>query len=327
LLLLTGSWAARSETYRDVLREFSGRAANGPLGSQTYRELADRLLVLGAEESDATLRYRAWVSVLLLEESGGAVLGPQANRAVDAIIDDFADDRQVMVPFVKTVLIDDRFAKLIRLRAATETPEVEAACAYAEAYARVHAGRPLSVERKAELHRDIDARIEVFGDLVDPSVPGANWSCAFRSLVERMDTDLYIGAPLGEFAWRTLAGDTVRAEDYRGRVLMLVFWSSTCAPCIAEFPQLERLASEFAGRPFAILGFALGDRPPAARKSIAEHGLTWPSVAGEDVTALAERLQVKSVPHVFLVDAEGRLMGFDLEPAALRRRLGELLER
>ena len=50
-----------------------------------------------------------------------------------------------------------------------------------------------------------------------------------------------------------LEGRTHRLADYRGKVMLVNFWATWCAPCREEMPSLERLRSSLEGRPFVVL--------------------------------------------------------------------------
>src|SRR5207247_2180021 len=63
-----------------------------------------------------------------------------------------------------------------------------------------------------------------------------------------MGRDLFSPA----FALPDLSGKTVRLDDFRGKVTLVSFWASWCAPCREEFPHMAELYRDFAKRPFAI---------------------------------------------------------------------------
>jgi thiol-disulfide isomerase/thioredoxin len=56
-----------------------------------------------------------------------------------------------------------------------------------------------------------------------------------------------------------LLGNTHRLADYRGKVVLVNFWATWCAPCREEMPSLERLRQALAGRPFVVLAVNVGE--------------------------------------------------------------------
>jgi len=51
-----------------------------------------------------------------------------------------------------------------------------------------------------------------------------------------------MGAP--DFALESLAGGKVRLSDFKGKIVVLNFWATWCAPCVTEFPSMVRMANE-----------------------------------------------------------------------------------
>lgn len=62
-------------------------------------------------------------------------------------------------------------------------------------------------------------------------------------MLTQMET---VGVP--DFSLPDLAGKDVRLSDYQGRVVVINFWASWCAPCVKEFPSLKRLVEKMDGK-------------------------------------------------------------------------------
>ena len=58
-------------------------------------------------------------------------------------------------------------------------------------------------------------------------------------------------------------GKTLSLEDFRGKVVLINFWATWCAPCIEEMPSLARLANALQGQDFVVLAISI-DRGGAA---------------------------------------------------------------
>ena len=61
--------------------------------------------------------------------------------------------------------------------------------------------------------------------------------------------DLTVGTEVGnllpDFTTELLSGETFRLSDCRGRVVIINFWGTTCAPCVAELPYYEQLKVQY----------------------------------------------------------------------------------
>jgi peroxiredoxin len=60
-----------------------------------------------------------------------------------------------------------------------------------------------------------------------------------------------------------LDGAARSLEDYRGRVVLVNFWATWCAPCLEEMPSIERLRRSLDPRGFAVLAINVGEGPRA----------------------------------------------------------------
>ena len=132
----------------------------------------------------------------------------------------------------------------------------------------------------------------------------------FRTLGEaaaaRLDDmrNLAVGKVAPDFEGVGVDGKPIKLSHYRGKVVALVYWFSTCGPCLREIPHERDLAQKMKGRPFTLLGVVTDAGADAARKMIEAEKMTWPNVIkGGD--KIAEQYHVRSSPTHFVIDAAG----------------------
>ncbi len=104
------------------------------------------------------------------------------------------------------------------------------------------------------------------------------------------------GAPVPGFSSATLKG---------GKVSLLNFWASWCAPCLSEHPQLADLSKE------GVLLYGIdykGDTPEAARRFLTKHGNPFIAVGADETGMTGIDLGVTGVPETFLIDGSGRIV-------------------
>ena len=111
-------------------------------------------------------------------------------------------------------------------------------------------------------------------------------------------------------------GKPVTLDRYRGKVLLVNFWATWCAPCIHEMPTLDRLQKALGGADFAVLTVSLD------RKGMAAVGPFWQEQGYKHLPILldsrwktARRLGVSGLPATFLLDRKHRILGYLLGPA------------
>ena len=99
------------------------------------------------------------------------------------------------------------------------------------------------------------------------------------------------------------------AEDLRGSVVLLDFWTYCCINCMHVLPVLARIEERFAGKPFVVIGvhsakFISERDPENIRKAVRRHAVKHPVVVDSDHD-IWESFAVRAWPTLVLVDAEG----------------------
>ncbi len=120
------------------------------------------------------------------------------------------------------------------------------------------------------------------------------------------------GQPAPAISATTIDGKPVDLADYRGKPLILNFWSSWCGPCREEFPLFEQKLAELGPTDgLQILGVLYKDDPALARKFLDETGAAWPTVADPDGT-IADAYRVVAPPQTYFIDGEGVVRGMQI---------------
>jgi peroxiredoxin len=114
-------------------------------------------------------------------------------------------------------------------------------------------------------------------------------------------------APAFSLPSAAAAGGSVELAALRGKVVVIDFWSTTCAPCLAEMEVLETLRRRMGPRGVEIVGVCAGGEPVAeVARFVRERGVPYP--IGVDVDGAAtSAYRVRSLPTLYVVDAAGRI--------------------
>jgi thiol-disulfide isomerase/thioredoxin len=107
----------------------------------------------------------------------------------------------------------------------------------------------------------------------------------------------------------TLDGKPVSLAALRGKVTVVNFWASWCAPCRGEAPSLEQVHTETRANGVEFLGVNFKDSPQNARAFDRRFKITYPSVFdGSGQIGLAFRdVPPNAIPSTLILDRQGRV--------------------
>lgn len=134
------------------------------------------------------------------------------------------------------------------------------------------------------------------------------------------------GTKVPDFKVKDKTGKEVSFSALRqGKKYVLIdFWASWCNPCRKEIPNLKRLYAQYSGKGFEIVSISIDQKKADWEKALKEEGLTWPNFLDE--TGVAALYKVKFVPTMYLITADGVMIGENLRGEALAEKLKELFQ-
>lgn len=139
----------------------------------------------------------------------------------------------------------------------------------------------------------------------------------------------WTGHATPKLALKDLDGKLRDLSQYRGKVVVLNFWATWCAPCIKEMPSLQRLAQKLPPARFALLTVNFGESEQQIRPFLDQLGMRFPVLLDRDMKASNAWVD-KGLPTTYVIDAgqkiRYRVLG-DLEWDApeVEARIRELL--
>lgn len=120
------------------------------------------------------------------------------------------------------------------------------------------------------------------------------------------------------FAYPDQSGKMRHVKEWDGKVLVINFWATWCAPCRREMPLLVETQRRYAKQGVQVIGVALDDAPTiAAYLRSTDLKINYPLLAGDEA-AMDIALQYgnirATVPYTVVVDRAGRpLYSYDVE--------------
>lgn len=137
---------------------------------------------------------------------------------------------------------------------------------------------------------------------------------------------LRLGAPVIEFSADDITGRRLSTSDYSGKVFLIDFWATWCAPCHAEMPNIKKVYNDYRGKGFDIIGISLDTSREALLKYVERQKLDWRQIYDGGQAGIGRLYAVNAIPATFLIDRQGRIRYKNLRGDELERAVRALLE-
>jgi peroxiredoxin len=139
---------------------------------------------------------------------------------------------------------------------------------------------------------------------------------------------LKIGAPAPMLGLVDLDGARLDLASLRGKIVVVDFWATWCAPCRSQVPGFVQLQARYGKRGLEVIGISLDESPAPVRDFRRRYGMTYRVALGDEKIA---RIWggILGLPVAFVVDRTGQLRArYDGEGdlAAIERDVVRLLK-
>ncbi|HLQ47298.1 MAG TPA: redoxin family protein, partial [Planctomycetaceae bacterium] len=134
------------------------------------------------------------------------------------------------------------------------------------------------------------------------------------------------GRPL-PLAFAGLDGGKIDIQNYRGKVVLVVFWATWCKPCFEDLPKLRALSQQYRSQGFEVIGVNLDNQPTGVKRYMQQNGMTWPQIheAGGLESPPSQTFGIISLPTMFLVGKDGIVQSRPASMEDVKAALPELL--
>ncbi len=118
---------------------------------------------------------------------------------------------------------------------------------------------------------------------------------------------LMVGKVAPDIVGEDIDGTKIKLSDFRGKVVVLVFWGTWCPHCMAMLPQEREFMKRYEGKAFTMLGVNSDSTREKLKPVLTKERITWRNFwdGGSSDGPIATRWNVQGWPAVFVIDSKG----------------------
>ncbi len=115
------------------------------------------------------------------------------------------------------------------------------------------------------------------------------------------------GHPAPSFVLKDAGGKPISLTAYKGKVVLLNFWATWCAPCRIEMPWFEEFSKKYQSKGLVVIGISLDDGGwKTVQPALAKLNITYPVVLGDSKVSNSYGMG-DLLPVTFLIDRTGKI--------------------
>lgn len=109
------------------------------------------------------------------------------------------------------------------------------------------------------------------------------------------------------------------------KLILVDFWASWCGPCIKSFPAVKALYEKYGVKGLTVIGISLDTQSKQWQRSLSKYLPVGIQLLAKDKNTVIERYAITSIPQVFLIDNQGKIIGHNLSKEDLEKKVLEYL--
>lgn len=110
----------------------------------------------------------------------------------------------------------------------------------------------------------------------------------------------------------------------KGKIVVLDFWATHCAECLASVPKLNALASKYADQGVVFIGVCLADGGERMSATVKRHKMAYPTALDKNGRT-AKSFLADSYPDYYVIDRAGNLRWGDIQNSHIEKAISILL--
>ncbi len=135
-------------------------------------------------------------------------------------------------------------------------------------------------------------------------------SCSSTAYPQEVRSVSFSTAP--EFSLRDINGKKVSLSDYKGKVVLINFWATWCAPCIYEIPHLQKIYKDLKAEGFIVLGINVDEaRNFSGIKPLSKKlGIKYPVLIDRNRSVISMYNPSMVLPYTVIINTEGEIYAY-----------------
>lgn len=121
-----------------------------------------------------------------------------------------------------------------------------------------------------------------------------------------------VGKPAPELSAITSEGRQTSLSEYKGKVVLLDFWATWCAPCVAQMPSIAKLYEKTKDQDMVLLGINDDEAIDTARDFLNRNGYKWTNLFRANTGSTRGNFKVSAIPTLILIDREGKVQAYEV---------------
>ncbi|MEO7984572.1 MAG: TlpA disulfide reductase family protein, partial [Bacteroidota bacterium] len=109
--------------------------------------------------------------------------------------------------------------------------------------------------------------------------------------------------PIPVFTARTISGKAIGKDDFKGKVVVLNFWSINCLPCIAELPGLNKLVKKYKAKDVVIIAMTWEAAVKIKKEFLPKYQFDCAIVP--DALRIIDKIAASGYPTTYIIDKKG----------------------
>jgi peroxiredoxin len=111
-----------------------------------------------------------------------------------------------------------------------------------------------------------------------------------------------------DFTLKDVKGVDVRLSSFKGKVILLDFWATWCAPCKVEIPGFVELQTQYKGKGLVVVGMSVDDTLEQLTPFVAQYKMNYPVLLAKDNEAIQEAFgPLWGLPTTFVISRDGKM--------------------